>query len=207
MRLPRDFSGRDLAKRLEHQYGHRVIWTKGSHMRFSVAEAREGLALFPPFDPIFPLFRPRRSRHDPTARTADRAVLIELIRLLAVNRVPRREIWEQEVPGSNPGAPIELTRFRESDSRHAVRVGTDHHGDPVFVASGFPRPTAAFHPRATRVASVSRWPTLRGCRPGCWRRSRRWVARVRSSMRPAVTPSGGPPPSRTSGRPRSAPGR
>ena len=32
MRLPRDLSGRDLARRLERQYGYRVIRTKGSHM-------------------------------------------------------------------------------------------------------------------------------------------------------------------------------
>ena len=32
MRLPRDLSGRDLAKRLERQYGYRVTRTKGSHM-------------------------------------------------------------------------------------------------------------------------------------------------------------------------------
>ena len=32
MRLPRDLSGRDLARRLERQYGYRVTRTKGSHM-------------------------------------------------------------------------------------------------------------------------------------------------------------------------------
>ena len=32
MRLPRDLSGRDLAKRLERQYGYRATRTKGSHM-------------------------------------------------------------------------------------------------------------------------------------------------------------------------------
>ena len=32
MRLPRDLSGRDLAKRLDRQYGYRVTRTKGSHM-------------------------------------------------------------------------------------------------------------------------------------------------------------------------------
>ena len=32
MRLPRDLSGRDLAKRLERQYGYHVTRTKGSHM-------------------------------------------------------------------------------------------------------------------------------------------------------------------------------
>ena len=32
MRLPRDLSGRDLAKRLERHYGYRVTRTKGSQM-------------------------------------------------------------------------------------------------------------------------------------------------------------------------------
>lgn len=32
MRLPRDLSGRDLARRLERHYGYRVTRTKGSHM-------------------------------------------------------------------------------------------------------------------------------------------------------------------------------
>ena len=32
MRLPRDLSGRDLARRLERQYGYRVTRTKESHM-------------------------------------------------------------------------------------------------------------------------------------------------------------------------------
>ena len=32
MRLPRDLSGRDLARRLKRQYGYRVTRTKGSHM-------------------------------------------------------------------------------------------------------------------------------------------------------------------------------
>lgn len=31
MRLPRDLSGRDLAKRLEREYGYRVTRTRGSH--------------------------------------------------------------------------------------------------------------------------------------------------------------------------------
>ena len=32
MRLPRDLSGRDLARRLERHYGYRVTRLKGSHM-------------------------------------------------------------------------------------------------------------------------------------------------------------------------------
>lgn len=32
MRLPRDLSGRVLAKQLDRQYGYRVTRTKGSHM-------------------------------------------------------------------------------------------------------------------------------------------------------------------------------
>ena len=32
MRLPRDLSGRDLAKRLERHYGYRITRAKGSHM-------------------------------------------------------------------------------------------------------------------------------------------------------------------------------
>lgn len=32
MRLPRDLSGRDLARRLARHYGYRIARTKGSHM-------------------------------------------------------------------------------------------------------------------------------------------------------------------------------
>ena len=39
-----------------------------------------------------------------------------------------RGLWEQEVPGSNPGAPIELTGFGGSDVRKScspIGPGTD----------------------------------------------------------------------------------
>ena len=42
----------------------------------------------PPFDPVFPLFEPDRPDHDLTARSADRAVLIDFRRFLAEIHVP-----------------------------------------------------------------------------------------------------------------------
>ena len=62
-----------------------VIWSVANSSG-QAAAARP--AKFPLFDPILPVFEPDRPGHGFMARTADRAVLIELRRFLAVIRVP-----------------------------------------------------------------------------------------------------------------------
>ena len=80
-------------------------------------EQRQRSAKLPPFDPIFPLFEHDMPCHGLTARTADRAVLVRLRRFLAVHHVICTSTYKQEVAGSNPAAPIELTGFWVSGSR------------------------------------------------------------------------------------------
>ena len=65
-------------------YGNAKHRRRLPHMKGSV----NGPAKLPLFDPVFPPLEHGRPDHGVTARTADRAVLIELRRFLAVIRVP-----------------------------------------------------------------------------------------------------------------------
>ena len=56
------------------------------------------------------------------------------------------------LPGSIPGAIGVLLDW--SCPRHSVRVGIDHQGNPVFLASGFPRPIPGVSP-ARNLGGIS----------------------------------------------------
>ena len=62
-------------------------------------------AVIPVIPAVFPVFRAGRMPYIESARTADRAVHQWFRWFLAVIRVFLGLLWEQGVPGSNPGAP------------------------------------------------------------------------------------------------------
>ena len=72
-----------------------------------VVEAREASRKFPQFDPVFRPFEHVGTRHGETASAADRAVLIEFRRLLAVIlRAPNAWLlYNSEVWGVLPSDP------------------------------------------------------------------------------------------------------
>ena len=76
---------------------------------------------FPPFDAVLPLFRYGGMRLVVPTRMADRAVLVELIRFLAVNHIPSSTICKQEVVGSNPIGSIPAVEIRNNFPRWADR--------------------------------------------------------------------------------------
>ena len=76
-------------------------------------------------------------------RAAERGVLVV---------AARRSDGLRWLPGSVPGAIGVLLDW--SCSRHSVRVGVDHQGDPVFSASGFPRPIPGVSP-ARNLGGIS----------------------------------------------------